>query len=560
MSASGLNLLVFRDGRRRVRGAALVRALLAQLESWSGSCLPSHVALRALLRAGELECGAADSAHGASNSFSELTDDLALALLGGAAQRDIQDLRDAIARAPLPESLNTSAPEGFAYYALHPLAYAEALDRLLPLPAKMIVVGIRSIGTTLSAVTAAAARLRGSDVKRLTVRPGGHPYDRRTEFSPDDLPVIQSGIHGRAHFLVVDEGPGLSGSSFLSVAEALEAVGVEQAKIVLLPSHAPNHDALCSANAAQRWRRYQCLPAAGKARVPGGARAFVGAGEWRRRFFPSQSVWPPAWTSMERLKYISHEGGEAARLFKFAGLGHYGEGVLEREQGLAAAGFGAPVREETDGFVSYPWLAGCPMAAGDLSPRMLTRLAEYCAFRTEAFAISGADVGPLQEMAEHNLRQLGLDLPVALRLERPVIADGRMQPHEWILTPDGNFIKTDGAGHGEDHFYPGPTDVAWDLAGAIVEWRMNSDQAAQFLHAYQRKSGDDARARIEGFLRAYAAFRCAYCRMAANAMAGTPEQDRLDRAAERCLTWLAAEAAGHGPVAPGLPARHASAL
>jgi len=45
--------------------------------------------------------------------------------------------------------------------------------------------GIRSIGTTLSAMAAAAARARGISVERITVRPQGHPLQS------------QRRIHGR---------------------------------------------------------------------------------------------------------------------------------------------------------------------------------------------------------------------------------------------------------------------------------------------------------------------------------------------------------------------------
>ena len=48
---------------------------------------------------------------------------------------------------------------------------------------------------------------------------------------------------------------------------------------------------------------------------------------------------------------------------------------------------------------------------------------------------------------------------------------------------------------------------------------------------YHRASGDDASARIDGFIKAYAVFRLAYCLMAANAMNGSDEQPRLQRAA-----------------------------
>jgi hypothetical protein len=140
-------------------------------------------------------------------------------------------------------------------------------------------------------------------------------------------------------------------------------------------------------------------------------------------------------------------------------------------------------------------------------------------------------------MAAHNLRELGLDMRVDLRLERPVIADGTMQPHEWLLSGD-RLLKTDSGSHGDDHFFPGPTDIAWDLAGAIVEWQMDEEQTIEFLNLYRRASEDDAMGRIEDFIRAYAVFRLAYCLMAANAMNGSDEQRGLESAAATYRTVL----------------------
>ncbi|HET9165208.1 MAG TPA: hypothetical protein VFP11_04370, partial [Candidatus Angelobacter sp.] len=51
-----------------------------------------------------------------------------------------------------------------------------------------------------------------------------------------------------------DEGPGLSGSSFLAVAEALERSGAPTEKIILISAHEPNVNALCAENAARRKR------------------------------------------------------------------------------------------------------------------------------------------------------------------------------------------------------------------------------------------------------------------------------------------------------------------
>jgi hypothetical protein len=551
MSARGLNLLVFRDGRRQVSGAELRLALLGQFKALSEASsvdlpvdLPVDLLVDlktgAVLRAGELECAVADAPGCCALPFAELTDALADALLTGQLSDHFQNIKEAALRAPLPVEMSVSVPEGFAYYDLHPLAYSRALDQLPLPPERVVVIGIRSIGATLSAVTAAGARLRGSHAIRFTVRPGGHPYNRHTEFSAKELQIIQSGISSAAGFLVVDEGPGLSGSSFLSVAEALEKAGVAHGRIVLLCAHEPNAEALCSTNAAHRWRRFRCVPAAGDACPPARVAAFVGGGQWRSRVFKDEPAWPAVWSNMERAKYLAPEGQEL-RLFKFAGFGHYGDRVLERERQMAAAGFAPMPRRESSGFVSYPWLDGRPMTASDLSYGVIARLAEYCAFRAKALPASSTDLHSLQEMAVHNLCELGFDLPVSLKLECPVIADGHMQPHEWIVTSDGKLLKTDCGSHGDDHFYPGPTDIAWDLAGAIVEWRMNAVQSAELLDAYRHTSGDDPHARITDFIRAYAVFRCAYCKMAANAMQGAQEQARLEQAAADYAALLRAE-------------------
>jgi hypothetical protein len=543
---SGLNLLVFRADQRRLSGPELKLQLLTALEPLRVH--PSgDLALAALLRAGELECGIADavaSQDAEALPFAKLTDCVAQVLLSGAMPPEFQTTKEDVCRAPVPELLTLSTPEGFAYYALHPFSYARVLDIVGPLPQDVVVIGIRTIGTTLSAVAAAAARLRGLNVRRITVRPNGHPYDRQTEFSSQQVATIHDAISHNAAFLIVDEGPGLSGSSFLSVAEALERAGAPREKIILLCGHQPNVEALCCTNAAQRWRRFRSVSAAGEPARPQAAEMFVGGGEWRNLLYTNSSQWPASWTTMERLKYVS--SGDPQRLFKFTGLGHYGTQVIERERAVAAAGFGPAPRRESGGFVSYPWINGRAGSSRDLSRGVLDRLAEYCAFRANALAVRQADIALLQEMAEHNLAELGSNLTIALKLERPVVADGRMQPHEWLFTDGGEMLKTDSGSHGDDHFFPGPTDIAWDLAGVIVEWRMTPGQASEFLDRYRSLSGDSAGRRIEDFIAAYAVFRWAHCKMAANAMQGKPEQARLDAAAENYAAMLPALRAASG--------------
>jgi hypothetical protein len=552
---SGLNLLVFRGDRRRAGGKEMKAALIAQLEQLRSS-FSRRALLGALLLAGEVECGVADAYPEAARYCERLTNQIADALLAGeGATSSNPDFKkpdfDSLSIGPkisealinaargLPafEQLSTSTPEGFAYYALHPLAYADVM-RQIPACDHLLIVGIRSIGTTLSVVAAAAARARGIAVERVTVRPQGHPYNRTAEFTPEQMPVVRQAVSSGASFVVVDEGPGLSGSSFLAVAEALERAEASIEEILLVSSHEPDINALCAENAARRWQRFRCIPAGGEARRPIEAVDFIGGGQWRSRVFANESEWPATWINFERLKYLSSTQQGEQRLFKFAGLGHYGDVVMDREKKVATAGFGPVPREESDGFISYPWIESRPLSASDLSPDILARLAEYCAFRQRAFAIELSDLNALQQMAEHNLRELGLELPIELRLQHPVIADGKMQPHECLLTTEGKLLKTDSGSHGDDHFFPGPTDIAWDLAGAIVEWQMNEQQTAEFLNLYHRASGDDASARIESFIQAYAVFHLAYCLMAANTMNGSGEAIRLRRAADIYRTLL----------------------
>jgi len=533
MRTGALNLLVFREDRRRVSGPDLKRSLRKQLEEMEGMNGAGN-ALNALLRAGELECAVADAGSSSPQVYEDLTDRLAETLVSGRADLDLRALQQALARAPIQEQLSVSVPEGFAYYALHPLAYAEVLENIPFSHESVAVVGIRSIGTTLSAVSAAAARTQGLNAQRITVRPRGHPYARHTEFSAAQLQFIQESAASGATFLIVDEGPGLSGSSFLSVAEALVAAGVPSDRIFLLCGREPNFDSFVTDDGPRRARRFSWIAISSAPRRPAAAVLFVGGGEWRHQALEVRTQWPASWTTLERLKYLSACDDGPRRLFKFLGLGHYGEQILEREQQLVEAGFGPTVRGECEGFVSYPWIAGRPMRAEDVSCASLQRLAAYCAFRSEAFAAPTVEVRGLQEMTEHNLRQfkVELDVAIALQVERPVLADGRMQPHEWLLDAGGRMLKTDSGSHGDDHFFPGVTDIAWDLAGAIVEWRMNAAEAQSFLEAYRDHNGDDAAGRIDSFVVAYAAFRRAYCLMAANALGGSEEQARLEDAAD----------------------------
>jgi hypothetical protein len=308
----------------------------------------------------------------------------------------------------------------------------------------------------------------------------------------------------------------------LSVAEALVGLGVDAHQITLVCSYEPDLASLCAPDAAARWRRFHCVwPPQGSLPLPEDAGRDLGAGEWRRVFLSSDSC-PASWISTERMKFLSRN---RTSLLKFEGHGRYGESVYRRSAMIAQSGFGPKCEVSTDGFVRYVRIPGKP-ASANLTDATLRRLADYCAFRSKAFRVGEANASELERMAEFNLQQLGFSASVLLRVVQPVIPDSRMMSHEWVSTPQGDLLKTDGAAHGDDHFYPGPTDIAWDLAGTIVEWQMSAEAAKRFLELYCRRAGDDAEARILPYILAYLVFRIGFCQMAAESSSG-PERARL---------------------------------
>lgn len=517
-------MLVFRDGRQPVSGPRLLGELTNNLRRLATGSIPkSSVVIDALLRAGELECALADAGHPVAAQLAGTTDNLATMLVTGHTIQAVDSSN--VCDLTVSERLSISCPEGFAYYALHPLDFAELATSLPVAAGRVAVVGIRSIGTTLSAVVAAATRRKGVAAERITVRPAGHPWNRRLDRTAGERSWIHGQNKSQADFWVVDEGPGLSGSSFLAVAEALVESGVPRDRITLLASAPPNSGRLRAPNAAVRWARFRSCFTRPLQRVPAEAANSVCGGRWRDAFLDSRQ-WPAVWPQFERTKFLSSDG---KFLFKFEGLGRFGAEVRERAQCIADAGFGAEVREDEHGYARYEVVGGRVPTANDASPVLLEQIAAYCAWRAKTLASESYSTDGLERLIQTNSREgLGEESEIPeLRIVRPVIADGRMHPHEWRITPEGRLIKLDGASHGDDHFFPGPTDIAWDLAGVILEWQLQPAAVDFFLDSYRRASDDDVHERLPSFLLAYSLFRLGYCSMAAESLRGTDEEVRF---------------------------------
>ncbi|HEY7768661.1 MAG TPA: hypothetical protein VIB55_10910, partial [Longimicrobium sp.] len=143
-------------------------------------------------------------------------------------------------------------------------------------------------------------------------------------------------------------------------------------------------------------------------------------------------------------------------------------------------------------------------------------VARYLAARAGRFRTgTPADPRPLIAALEENAREAlgdgcaGLADAVrrleALPEREAVIADARLQAHEWIRGQHG-IVKVDAIDHGAGTRLPGPADSAWDLAGAAVEFGMQDAAVAELVRACASAAGEDARA----LAAAVAAYRAPY--------------------------------------------------
>jgi hypothetical protein len=460
-----------------------------------------------LVAAGQLEQGVADA--GVDWPAAEVTNEAArifLARLHGHTTK-ISFFRSLPATDPIP--LRIKIPEGTAFYCLYPDQYFEAAKRWCQgrSPGRILVIGVRSIGTSLSAVVGETLRARGFEVDRITVRPRGHPFERTVE-----LPAL---THNEA--IVVDEGPGKSGSSMASVVKALG-----HSRVTLFPGHHGEPGEAASEEVRQIWLKTPRIVESHLLQVVERLRAAseeilstaelecidLGAGGWRKQFrWPGEP--PFVAPNFERTKFLFRTSGGDGLLWKFAGFGatdgfqSIAGGALEIQSKVARQGWTlAPVRE-VEGFIATPWIRGRPLAPADLSDSLLNQLARYICDVARPSSPPDA-FARLTEMTRVNT---GVEIAEPTCDDLPGYGDGRLAPHEWIRSTDGRILKTDVWGHQFDHTCIGPQSILWDIASAAVEWRMTAIQTHRFLNAFARCGLSIAESDLEPYRQAWLAFQ-----------------------------------------------------
>ncbi len=472
-------------------------------------------------------------------------------------------------------TLRLRIAEGFAYYGAYPDLHAAAA-RLLGDVRNVQVIGIRSIGTVLGAVV---ARTCGTARPLVCVRPVGHPFDRKIVIGPALEKLVCEG-DSETLYALADEGPGLSGSSFCSVMRWLRDHAVAADRIIVFPTHAgepgsaasddkrilyssvrrkvvsfDDHFDVQEAGAIASWfegaleRRPQSI-------------LDIGGGRWRKLLVSDERHFPPCIPQQERRKFLVHDG-ERRWIVRYLGLGNYAGRLRRRAEGLTRSGFIPPIDASCHGFSIGPWLDSARLLDPRSSDRvtLLAHLPSYLSFLHGAFpARDGEDGCPPKELlrnARYNVLQLlgeriaaRLDalqalLPALERAWSPVMVDGKLDAHEWLVTPDGRLWKTDALDHHAGHDFVGCQDIAWDVAGAGIELGLTDEEQIALAHQVATRASIRLELSHLYFYRlAYASFRAAQAQMAATSMAlASPAEaarltDRASRLKHMLLTDL----------------------
>ncbi|TPM96917.1 hypothetical protein FJ977_18525 [Mesorhizobium sp. B2-1-3A] len=572
-------MIVFGDHKQKCRAGRLAEAASTAATNIGGMPpgLERHSALvRLFVHVSELVQGLADAEFEVAgvdrNSPSQQCGAQILVALASEVARSWRsgfasagpidcDVSEMLAKLDRQAEITAGAAEGYAHYALYPETYLAAAQQSA-LGANTCVIGIRSIGLGLAAMVAAAL----GAPPPVSVRPVGHPFARRISAAPD---LIGRWLLGpAANYAVVDEGPGLSGSSFHAVVSWLLHQGVDLERIHLFPSHRNGPGGKATEDILATWSRCRIHCVDFEHTFDGGTAAkladWVGkllaapdvqlheisGGAWRHHLSLPPRQWPPIFAGFERRKFLA-SAGAGRWLVKFAGLGESGVQKLRTGRLLHESGFGPPVAGLCHGFLVECWVEANRLHGADVSrERFIAWLGRYLGWRGVHLRTSATGAAPdaLASMAVQNCGEaLGVTKAAELRhwfdarplrqSLRRVQIDGRLHPWEFLYCPDGRLLKTDALDHCRSHDLIGSQGIEWDIAGAVVEYDLSD---AELLHltvcaeAAMNRAVD--RELLSYMLPCYLAFQLGLWTMADQAETG--ESDRLRPLIERYQSRL----------------------
>ncbi len=460
----------------------------------------------------------------------------------------------------IPDKIPVCVSEGYAFYGLYPEMYLEAaLDFVRINPKKEIVcIGLRSIGTSLCALVDTVLNNNGCRAWSFTVRPKGHPFDRKTDFSHSVKEKLLKG--GEKIIAVIDEGPGLSGSSIGGTLEKLIESGVPKNQIVIFPSWNPDGEGFVSEKAKRLWPQFKKITKdfSDIWMVNKKLENMLGmkithdfsAGNWRKYLFKDESEYPAVNSYHERRKFLLVDENKRPYIAKWVGLGRYGERIIERAEKISRYAFTPPIYDKKYGFVILPFLFGNPVMASDIRDQLLRFSIEYfSALKKHSFGALTAPYEKMKEMiilniiegiGEAHLKEINRIEKITKGMyESDIVSvDGRVLPHEWIYTGE-RYFKVDHLEHHGDQFLPGCQNVLWDLAAFCIEFDLDKEKQKEYLRYYLEKNEEKCFSeRFQFYTIAYLAFRLGFTKLAADSLKENIDGKRFEIEANKYKSKL----------------------
>jgi hydroxymethylpyrimidine pyrophosphatase-like HAD family hydrolase/adenine/guanine phosphoribosyltransferase-like PRPP-binding protein len=404
-------------------------------------------------------------------------------------------------------------PTSFRSLDQHPADIVALVDRFVrrwpQRDLRVVVIGVRTSGSYLAPLAAAALRLRGYgavDVVSLRSSTTPGPRERRL--------LAQAGVDG-AVVVIVDDPP-VSGRAVRAVADDVERFGVPPDRIVpllALASSAAGLPAILQRYPAvilpwPDWHVHQLLrpdavaDALGEM-LPGevvtAAHQLAAPSRAARNHVLARYSVELAGTYGANQLDVAVEG---------AGLGFFGRHAVAVAHALPGAV--PPVYGFRDGLVFRQWVTG-PVSARRMSePVVSAAIGAHVAKRhrslpaTEDRTRRMAGEQPVWEVASRILapvlgrpgtvlRPVLVDPLVRelLKVDRPSVVDGRMQPDDWFEPAGGSLVKTQAATGAFSRLDLSSYDPIFDLAAAGVEFGAGL-RAESAVHTMRRQFERDS--------------------------------------------------------------------
>jgi len=391
----------------------------------------------------------------------------------------------------------------------------------------ILVVGLRTAGSYFAPLLAAYLQANGySDVDSLTLRP-------KKGIAAWEQARLASYAAKGGRVVLIDE-PINTGNTLLKTLDLLRNLDFRGEFSIVVPVHASRHDwdsayetqALSQHHVVtlepEHWHKRSVLS---EASVTNLMREWLASGDITSVAITSDSVSEAANRKLEsqseqkfhnRLKCVYRvdlrdaSGFVTSRyvLAKGIGWGWYAyHAVLASER---LPGFLPPLIGLRDGVLFEEWVGNQEASVELDRVQFVERAAEYVAERSRLLRL---DHNPVPALAVDNRHKATDELSAALgnaygsrpagALRRsllrewliaqpcpgPTLIDGKMRPQEWVKA-GGRLVKTDFEQHGLGKTELNAVDPAYDLADAVLQWRLSAAEEKRLIDGYIASSGE----------------------------------------------------------------------